>query len=95
MSQEPANLYSVLGVSRGATQEEIQAAFLGWHRRNEAGESIPGALWERIQYAHEVLRDPRRRQTYDSLIADMAGPLLGLDLKVSASRLPLVDSAQV
>ena len=82
MEQEFADLYTVLGIGRRATPDEIVAAFDAWNARADAGESIDDALWERIRYAYDVLSSPSRRVLYDSLVDDVAGDALSLDLSL-------------
>lgn len=96
MEQELSNLYTVLGVGRRATPDEITAAFDAWNARADAGEPIDDPLWERVRYAWDVLSSPSRRDLYDSLVDDAAGgDALGLDLLVSAETLPLLDTPQL
>ena len=95
MEQELADLYTVLGIGRRATPDEIVAAFDAWNARADAGESIDDALWERIRYAYDVLSSPSRRVLYDSLVDDVAGDALSLDLLISAETLPLLETPQL
>lgn len=65
--------YDVLGVSAGATDEEIRAA---WRRR--AFDTHPdrgggGGAFRRVQEAYDVLRDPGRRQLHDLRRAGFGG----------------------
>lgn len=92
MDQEPADLYSVLGVSRRAAPGEIDAAYEACLRRIDAGEPADEAVRERIQYAHEVLSSQSRRAVYDSLVQETAGSSLLLDLTFSGETLPLLDT---
>ncbi|HZO87822.1 MAG TPA: DnaJ C-terminal domain-containing protein [Chthonomonadaceae bacterium] len=62
--------YDVLGVSRDATQEQIQAAFRKLARKyhpdvNKAPEAEE--KFKQINEAYEVLRDPEKRRKYDAL----------------------------
>ncbi|MCL4804578.1 MAG: VWA domain-containing protein [Anaerolineae bacterium] len=95
MDQEPADLYSVLGVSRRAAPGEIDAAYEACLRRIDAGEPADEAVRERIQYAHEVLSSQSRRAVYDSLVQETAGSSLLLDLTFSGETLPLLDTPQL
>jgi hypothetical protein len=67
------DLYAVLGLARGATDEEIRVAF-----RNLAVENHPdkhpedakAALrFKRLNAAYQVLRDPEKKDQYDQLTA--------------------------
>ncbi|MCC7371309.1 MAG: J domain-containing protein [Chloroflexi bacterium] len=71
--------YSVLGVDRAATPEEIRAAY-----RRAARESHPdlhpddlGALdrFKAVQRAYDVLGDPARRTAHDAQLAAQAPPV--------------------
>ena len=95
MDQEFADLYTVLGVDRQATPDDIEGAFDAWNARADAGEQISDPLWERVRYAYDVLSSPSRRSVYDSLVSDAAGSALGLDLIASAETLPLLDTPQL
>lgn len=95
MDQEFADLYTVLGVGRQATPEEIEAAFDAWNARADTGEPISDELWTRVRYAYDVLSSPARRSVYDSLVTDTAGAAVGLDLVVSGTTLPLLDTPQL
>lgn len=95
MDQEPADLYTVLGVSRQAAPIEIDAAHEAWMRRIDAGEPAGEQDQERIRYAHEVLSNPSRRAVYDSLMQETGGPSLLLDLTLGGETLPLLDTPQL
>jgi hypothetical protein len=67
------DLYAVLGLARGATDEEIRVAF-----RNLAVENHPDKFpndakavlrFKRINAAYQVLRDPQKKDQYDQLTA--------------------------
>jgi len=61
--------YDVLGVTRGATQKEIGAAFRKLARKHHpdlnAGDKQAEARFKELSEAHEVLSDPKKRQLYD------------------------------
>ncbi len=71
MGVEYKDYYSILGVSRNATQKEIKSAY-----RQKAREFHPdvnpGATekFKDINEAHEALKDPEKRKMYDSLGAN-------------------------
>lgn len=93
MTQEPANLYQVLGVERQATIETIEAAYAAL--RLDGLEEADEATKERIQYAYEVLSNPQRRSLYDSLVAETAAPTLSLEVIPSSDRLAITDTPQL
>ncbi len=68
MPQNQPDLYSILGVFRDATQEEIRQAYLQSAQRlhpdknTAAGET---ELFLSVQQAYEVLSNPSRRKQYD------------------------------
>lgn len=95
MDQEFADLYTVLGVGRQATPDEIEAAFDAWNARADVGEPISDPVWERVRYAYDVLSSPSRRAVYDSLVTETADTALGLEMVISAETLPLLDTPQL
>src|SRR5438094_8241122 len=74
-SQSPApaqgqrDHYEVLGVGRGATPEEIKAAFrkLAQQHHPDKNPNDPhaGVRFKEINAAYQVLSDPQRRAMYD------------------------------
>jgi curved DNA-binding protein len=62
--------YEMLGVSRSATQDEIQRAYRKMARRyhpDVCKETDAEETFKRINEAHAVLGDPEKRKLYDSL----------------------------
>jgi len=63
--------YEVLGVARGATQEEIKAAFRKLaalhHPDKNPGDSEAVVRFKEINASYQVLGDPNRRAMYDRL----------------------------
>lgn len=65
------DLYEVLGVKRGATEEEIRSAYrklaLKWHPDRHVKEKKREAQEKfiEISHAYEVLKDSRKREEYD------------------------------
>jgi signal peptidase I len=67
-----SNLYEVLGVRTGASQQEIEAAY----RRAALEAGYRDGSWRELHDAYEVLRDPEQRARYD----------LGLDGAAAATE---------
>ena len=68
------NYYSVLGVSKTASEAEIKSAFrklaLKYHPDRNAGNKASEAKFKEINEANEVLSDPQKRKLYDQLGED-------------------------
>jgi curved DNA-binding protein CbpA len=74
MSDEPIDLYAVLGLDPSATQTQIRRAFRALLRRHHpdtrvledsAQAKVSDAALQRILSAYAVLGDPDRRGRYD------------------------------
>jgi DnaJ-class molecular chaperone len=71
------NLYEVLGISRGASQDDIRKA----HRRlvrehhpdANPGDGSAEGRFKEIQQAYEVLSDPERKREYDNKLHASSG----------------------
>jgi molecular chaperone DnaJ len=66
---ETKDLYKVLGVSKGASQEEIRRSYRKLARKHhpDANRDDPKAedRFKEIQHAYEILSDPEKRREYD------------------------------
>lgn len=75
------DLYSVLGVGKQADASEIRKAYLQLSRIHHPDKGGDEATFKKIQQAHEVLSDERKRQIYDmtgSVDGEMpSGPMGG------------------
>lgn len=62
-----SDLYSILGVNRNSSQDEIKQAYrklaAKHHPDREGGDT---KKFQEIQHAYDVLSDPRRKQEYDT-----------------------------
>jgi curved DNA-binding protein len=68
VTTKTSDYYETLGVGRGAAQDEIQRAYRKLARRYHPDlNADPGAeeTFKRINEAHEVLSDPKKRARYD------------------------------
>jgi curved DNA-binding protein len=68
--------YSLLGVSRSATQDEIKKAYKGlakqYHPDRNAGDKGAENKFKEVSEAYQVLSDPEKRKQYD--LFGRAGP---------------------
>lgn len=67
--------YTILGIAKNATQEEIKSAFRDKAKKYHPDVSdLPNAhqLFVEIGEAYEVLKDPRTRESYDNVINERA-----------------------
>ncbi len=69
-----SDYYSILGISRGATDEEIKKAYrknaLKYHPDRNSGDSLAEKKFKEISEAYEILSDPQKRQLYDQYGSD-------------------------
>jgi len=64
-----ADFYETLGVSRGADEKELKAAFrklaMKYHPDRNPGDDTCEVKFKEINMAYEVLKDPQKRAAYD------------------------------
>lgn len=64
-----ADYYDALGVTRGASDDEIKKAYrklaMHWHPDRNSGSSESEERFKQITEAYDVLRDPGKRAVYD------------------------------
>lgn len=68
--------YAVMGVARTATPEEIKKAYRKLARKyhpDVSKEPNAEAKFKELQEAYEVLKDPKKRESYDALGANWKG----------------------
>ncbi|MFH0912446.1 MAG: molecular chaperone DnaJ [Patescibacteria group bacterium] len=65
----PEDYYSILGLKRDATQEEIKKAYrklaLKYHPDKANGDKASETKFKQINEAYQILSDPAKRQRYD------------------------------
>jgi DnaJ-class molecular chaperone len=71
------DLYDILGVSRGATEDEIRSAFRKAAKANHPdvnpGNSGASERFKKITAANDILSDPEKRRQYDAGEIDAKG----------------------
>ncbi|MEZ4594760.1 MAG: VWA domain-containing protein [Chloroflexota bacterium] len=90
--------YAILGVTPQATLEEIQSAFTGLRAKipQEKRDKADNPAYARLVNAYEVLSNPTRRATYDSLLAETKSlESINLVVTTSRSRIKISDADQV
>jgi molecular chaperone DnaJ len=64
-----ADFYEVLGVERGASEDEIKTAYrklaMRWHPDRNDGSKESEEKFKELSEAYDVLRDPQKRAAYD------------------------------
>lgn len=73
--------YEVLGLRRGASEQEIKRAYRKLARKHHPdvnpGDKAAGTKFKEISEAHEVLSDPEKRRRYDQFGPDAFAPGAG------------------
>jgi Ca-activated chloride channel family protein len=93
MSPQQKDYYSILGVTRQASAEEIKRAYfeaaqkLHPDRNQAAGET---ELFLEVQQAYETLSNPKRRAQYDATLPPETSPNLPYEYKALYSRSSLI-----
>lgn len=75
-----SDLYSILGVQKGASQDEIKKSYRRlankYHPDKTKGDKAKEEKFKEVQKAYEVLSDPQKRQQYDTF-GSQGGPGMG------------------
>jgi Ca-activated chloride channel family protein len=93
--------YQMLGVKRGATQEEIRRAYLKAVQRLHPDKNVnPGEteLFLEVQQVYEVLGDAQRRAKYDASLPPEPEPLppsIQVQIEYSRAAIPILSESQV
>ena len=77
------NLYSTLGVERGATQEDIKKAYrklsMRWHPdKNPAPEATE--KFKELSIAYDILSDPLKRRDYDNKNSELGFDMTSVNI---------------
>lgn len=90
--------YALLGVTSQATPDQIRAAFASLRSKfpqNQQDEAS-NPEYARLATAYEVLSDPERRATYDSLLIETKSlELVNVQVQASRDRIKVSDTEQV
>lgn len=92
--------YEILGLDRGATLEDIRAAYFDLVRTAHPDINPDPDAKERfieIQEAYEILRDSQKRKKYDSFLPDVTkhDPLVKVTVKLSRTHVKRIDEPQL
>ena len=83
------DLYEVLGLSRGASADEIKKAYrqLARQYHPDVNREDPDASekFKEISEAYEILSDPQKRQAYDRFGHDAFDPTYSFGMKIIKS----------
>jgi Ca-activated chloride channel family protein len=93
---DATDYYAILGVSRDVTNAGVRDAFAELLSRfppDSSEEKDPE--YDRILRAYNVLSDPERRATYDSLIVESAVSALTVKIQASRSHIETSETAQL
>ncbi len=92
--------YDILGLDRGATLDDIRAAYFDMVRTAHPDANPDPDAKEKfleIQEAYEVLRDPQKRKKYDNFLPDAAkkDPLVKVTVKLSKTDVKKMEEPQL
>lgn len=89
--------YKILGVHSTASLERIKEAFAEIRATIPAAQQNPESnpAFRRLLTAYEVLTDPDRRATYDTILTETAPDPLDIVIHASSEKIKVMDSAQI
>jgi Ca-activated chloride channel homolog len=90
--------YAILGVTPQATPDQIRAAFASLRNKipQDKQDKSTNPDYARLATAYEVLGDPERRATYDSLLVETKSlEVVNLRVEASRDRIKISDAPQV
>ncbi|MCP5100049.1 MAG: VWA domain-containing protein [Chloroflexi bacterium] len=92
-----SDYYSILGVHKQASLQEIREAYatLRMSIPEDLRDTEKNPEYQRLVNAYEVLNDKSRRSTYDSLVAETAPLTMKVDILASRDRINKSDAAQL
>jgi len=94
MSSRKQDYYSILGVSRDASQEEIKRVYLESAQRLHPDKNVAAGeteLFLGVQQAYETLSNPKRRAQYDATLPPEEKISLPYEHRLIYSRSSLLD----
>jgi Ca-activated chloride channel family protein len=93
------DLYSLLGIPRDATPEEIRSAYFDAARKFHPDANPDPLAREQflaIQNAYEVLSNPDKKEAYDSTLPNPpTAPKIAINVKFSRNVIPLLTEPQL
>lgn len=100
MPNPPRDLYAILGILRGASQNQIKRAYLKAVKKLHPDvNELPGqtSLFHDVQQAYEILSDPEKRAQYDTNLPaqPQSEPPLKVRIQYSRSSIPRQEQAQL
>ena len=69
MAEKKRDYYEILGIKKGASQDEIKSAFrkkaMEYHPDRNPDDKAAEAKFKEVNEAYEVLSDPQKKERYD------------------------------